>query len=110
MQEMLSFTVAVAVVTLTSSSKTVCQHIVHVRQLTYCSVKLLNSWVQASDLSPAKYLIWGITGRITCIRYQFIDDLRRCVYILPVHHILTLAMASHKALWMMPLTEWPKRL
>jgi len=40
MREMLSFTCAIAVVTLTSSSKTVRQHIMHVRQLSCFSVKL----------------------------------------------------------------------
>jgi len=45
MQEMLSFTGVIAVVTLTSSSKAVCQHIMHVRQLSYCSVKLRSSSV-----------------------------------------------------------------
>jgi len=36
----------IAIVMLTSSSKTVCQHIMHVRQLSYCSVKLRSSSVQ----------------------------------------------------------------
>jgi len=38
-------------VTLTSYSKAVCQHTdVHIRQLSYCSMKLLSLLVQAYDL------------------------------------------------------------
>jgi len=57
MQEMLSSTRTIAILMLTISSKTVCQHIVHVRQLSYCSVKLLTSLVCTCDLQLAVVLV-----------------------------------------------------
>jgi len=58
----------------------------------------------SSDLSPAKYQIWGISGRIMYIRCRFET------WMTWGDAWQTLEMASHKALWMMPLTEWPKKL
>jgi len=52
MQEMLSFTGAIAVVT-----RTVHQHIMHVRQLSYCSVKLQSSSVRTCGRPIAPILI-----------------------------------------------------
>jgi len=57
MQEMLLFTGALAVMTLTSSSKIVCQHTVHVRQLSYCSVKLGTSSVRTYGRPVSPILI-----------------------------------------------------
>jgi len=54
---MLSSTRAIAILMLTSSSKTVCQHIVHITQLSYCSVKLLTLLVWTSDLQSALILV-----------------------------------------------------
>jgi len=73
MQEMQSPTCAIAV-TLTSYSKTVCQF----SQLSYCNVKLLSSLVQWSrlydlHLAPVEYRIQGMSGRIVCIRHQFMQ-------------------------------------
>jgi len=116
MQEMLSFTGAVAIVTLTFSSKTVCQHIMHVRQLSYCSVKLCSSLVRTYGRPIAPILIlliitYGAWCRIVCIRHQF------KTWLIWDSAWLTLWVASRKALWMLPLMngvrdfrpEWMKR-
>jgi len=57
MQKMLSFTGAITVLTLTSSSKTVRQHM-HVRQLSYCSVKQRSSSVRTYGCPIAPISIW----------------------------------------------------
>jgi len=57
MQEMLSFTGTIAVMMLTFCSKTVRQHIMHVRHLSYCSVKLGSSSVRTNGRSVTLILI-----------------------------------------------------
>jgi len=112
MQEMQSPTCAIAV-TLTSYSKTVCQLIVRVSQLSYCNVKLLSSlvqrprlyYLQLADLSTVEDRIRGISGKIVCTRRQPVQ-----AWLTWDSVWLTLEMAWHKALSTMPLIEWRKRL
>jgi len=118
MHEMLSFTGAIAVVTLTSSSKTARQHVMHVRQLSYSSVKLRSSSVRTYGYPVAPILIlliitYGAWCRIVCIRHQSGHGRSETM------PWLTLGVASCRALWTMPLLlmigvrdlrpEWMKR-
>jgi len=57
MQEMLLFTGAIADMMLTSSIKTVHQHIMHIRQPSYCCMKLRSSSVQTYGRPIALILI-----------------------------------------------------
>jgi len=105
MQEMLSFTGAIATVMLTSSSKAVCQHIMHVRQLSYCSVLRSSSvrspdlWAPNSpDLNPANYHISGVMqDHVFQTAIQDMTDLRQC--------FIDTRVASRKTLWTTPLTN-----
>jgi len=65
MQEVVSFTGDIAVVTLTSSSKTVRWHIMYVRQLSSCCVKLRSSSVRTygRPMAPILILLIIIYGR-----------------------------------------------
>jgi len=82
MQEILSSTGAIAVMTLTSSS----QHIMHVRQLSYWCMKLRSSSVwtcvtpNRPDLNPANYRIWGMMqDPVYQTPIQDMANLRQCL-------------------------------
>jgi len=86
MQEMLSFIGAVAVVMPTSSSKTAHQHIMHVRQLSYCSMKLRSSSIRTCGCPIVPILIlfnnhiWGVMrDRVCQTSIQDVADLRQCL-------------------------------
>jgi len=113
MQEMLSFTGAIAVVTPTSSSKTVCTSCTSDH---WVSVKLRSSSVRTygSPIAPIFILLlitYEAWCRIVGIRHQF------KMRLVSDNAWLTLGVASRQALWAMPLMngvsdfrpKWMKR-